>query len=108
MTRNARSHDFVIPVRAQRMLAVTMTACALGMPALVDAQTAQPAPAKAAAQDMAAVESAFKRADANGDGKLNKAEAAAIPTVAAKFDELDKDRDGQLSLAEFAAGYTAA
>jgi hypothetical protein len=52
-------------------------------------------------------EAAFKRADANGDGKLSKEEAARLPAIAAKFDELDKDKDGALSMSEFMAGYEA-
>jgi hypothetical protein len=63
--------------------------------------TAQQAPAASAG------EAAFKRADANGDGKLSKEEAARLPAIAAKFDELDKDKDGTLSLSEFMAGYEA-
>ncbi|TXC67584.1 hypothetical protein FSC37_20500 [Piscinibacter aquaticus] len=54
-----------------------------------------------------AVEAAFAKADANGDGKITKVEAAKMPEIAAKFDALDKDKDGSLSLAEFAAGYPA-
>ena len=55
-----------------------------------------------------AAEAAFTKADANGDGKVSKDEAAKLPAIAAKFDMLDKDKDGSLTLAEFAAGYTAA
>jgi Ca2+-binding EF-hand superfamily protein len=54
------------------------------------------------------VEAAFARADANGDGKLSKEEAARLPAISAKFAQLDKDKDGSLSPAEFAAGVTAA
>lgn len=35
--------------------------------------------------------------DANGDGVITKAEAAAFPRLAARFDELDKNKDGKLS-----------
>ena len=45
-------------------------------------------------------EIAFMRADANGDGKLSKAEAVRLPAVASKFDALDKDKDGMLSMGE--------
>jgi nucleoid-associated protein YgaU len=61
----------------------------------------------AAQQATSPAEAAFKRADANGDGKLSKEEAARLPAIAAKFDELDKDKDGALSMSEFMAGYEA-
>ncbi|WP_256646680.1 EF-hand domain-containing protein [Thermomonas paludicola] len=35
--------------------------------------------------------------DANGDGVITKAEAAAFPRLAGKFDQLDADKDGKLS-----------
>jgi hypothetical protein len=52
-------------------------------------------------------EIAFMRADANGDGKLSKAEAARLPAVASKFDALDKDKDGMLSMSEYMAAFEA-
>lgn len=58
-----------------------------------------------AAGGASTADSAFKRADANSDGKLSKEEAASMPTVAAKFQDLDKDKDGSLSLTEFMSGY---
>jgi Ca2+-binding EF-hand superfamily protein len=60
-----------------------------------------------AAKDKALVESAFTKADANGDGKLSRDEVAKLPAIGAKFDALDKDKDGVLSLEEFAAGFIA-
>ena len=40
----------------------------------------------------------FRRADADGDGALTRAEAAeGLPRVAAKFDLLDANRDGRLT-----------
>ena len=68
---------------------------------------AQNAAAPKGAQDRAAIEAAFTRADANADGKLSKEEVARMPAIAAKFSELDKDKDGFLSVDEFAAGYSA-
>ncbi|SOD57610.1 EF hand [Pseudoxanthomonas wuyuanensis] len=38
--------------------------------------------------------------DANGDGFIDRAEAAAHPRLAAMFDELDKNKDGKLSADE--------
>lgn len=60
------------------------------------------------AVDPAAAQAAFKKADANGDGKLSKDEAAKVPKIASMFDRLDQNKDGALDLAEFSAGYTAA
>ena len=75
-----------------------VAAAALALPTAGAAQTAAPAP-------NAAAEAAFKRADANADGKLSKDESARLPSIAAKFDELDKDKDGFLSMGEFMAGF---
>lgn len=50
---------------------------------------------------------AFKKADANADGKLSKTEAAALPAIASRFDELDMDKDTFLSMGEFSAGLAA-
>ena len=72
------------------------TALAFGLPAF-----GQPA---APGADAAA---AFKKIDTDGDGKLSKAEAAALPAISARFDELDADRDTFLSMAEFSAGLAA-
>ncbi|MCW5664940.1 MAG: EF-hand domain-containing protein [Piscinibacter sp.] len=64
--------------------------------------------AQTAAADPAAAQAAFKKADANGDGKLSKDEAAKLPKIASMFDTLDQNKDGALDLAEFSAGFTAA
>ena len=66
-----------------------------------------PAAAEPSATGRAALEAAFTRADANGDGSLSREEAARMPAIAARFDELDKNKDSVLSLEEFAAGATA-
>ena len=104
MTRQIRSLDTSMLQCAQRIGAVTLASLALGTPMLAHAQTAGPAVQQAAAGDKAASD-AFKRADANQDGKLSKEEAARMPAIAAKFDELDKDKDGALTMDEFMAGY---
>ena len=54
-----------------------------------------------------AVEAAFTKADANGDGKVSKDEAAKLPAIATKFDALDKDKDGMLSMGEFMTAFEA-
>lgn len=43
----------------------------------------------------------FRQLDANGDGWLSQAEAAAGREVAAGFPKADANRDGRLSFAEF-------
>jgi Ca2+-binding EF-hand superfamily protein len=57
------------------------------------------------AKDIAAMDSAFMRADSNNDGSLSPQEASRMPAIAAKFSELDKNSDGVLSKAEFGVGY---
>ena len=64
----------LIPVAAAAVIAVTM-AMTGATPAHAQAQ--QPA-----AQAAGTAQAAFKRADANGDGKLSKEEAARLPAVA--------------------------
>ena len=50
---------------------------------------------------------AFKKADKNNDGTLDKKEAKAMPHVAKNFDAIDTDHDGTVSLDEVHA-YMAA
>ena len=38
--------------------------------------------------------------DVNGDGAIDRAEAAGVPRLAAKFDQLDSNRDGKLDAGE--------
>jgi hypothetical protein len=94
-----------------RSVALTAAFAAM-LPLAALAQTAQPKqPTQpgGAGQAPAATtpEVAFMRADADGDGKLSKAEAARIPQVAAKFDAIDKDKDGMLSMGEYMAAFEA-
>lgn len=85
------------------LIRFTLATACTGFAAATLAQTAT-APAPDAKARMA-VEAAFTKADANGDGKVTKDEAAKLPEISAKFEALDKDKDGALTLAEFAAGY---
>lgn len=85
------------------LIRFTLATACTGYAAATLAQTAA-APAPDAKARMA-VEAAFAKADANGDGKVSKDEAAKMPEMSAKFDALDRDKDGVLTLAEFAAGY---
>jgi hypothetical protein len=84
-------------------LATLTAALAIALPLTVLAQQAQPGQQPAAATP----EVAFMRADANGDGKLSKAEAVRLPGAASKFDALDKDKDGMLSMGEYMAAFEA-
>ncbi len=57
----------------------------------------------AAEQPGARLEAAFKKADADNDGTLTKAEAKSMPRVAKNFDAIDADKDGTVSLDEIRA-----
>jgi Ca2+-binding EF-hand superfamily protein len=50
-----------------------------------------------AAAPAAQQKTAPQRLDANGDGVVDRQEAAARPWLAQRFDELDKNKDGKLS-----------
>jgi hypothetical protein len=67
--------------------------------ARAQAAPAQPTPNAVAANRQA--ETAFLRADTNGDGKLSRQEAERLPAIAAHFDQLDTNHDQFLSLEEF-------
>src|SRR5690606_25233738 len=59
------------------------------------AVAASPTPSKPAAPRM----------DANGDGLVDRQEAAAHPDLLQRFDELDKNKDGKLSREEMPRRY---
>jgi Ca2+-binding EF-hand superfamily protein len=92
------------PLYAMAIVPVVAMGLAVGAYAQSD-----PAPLEqpVAARDKALVESAFTKADANGDGRITRDEAAKLPSIGTKFDALDKDKDGVLSLEEFATGLIA-
>jgi hypothetical protein len=107
----ARSYDSHLLHRARRIIALSTAAFALAGGAM--AQTGgQDGGAKMPSNEpdsaATAVQGAFKRMDANKDGKLTKDEVKRNPTVSAKFDSWDQDKDGALSAEEFNAGYGAA
>jgi hypothetical protein len=88
-----------------KTLRLASLSIALGGAVPIGALAQQAEPAQPAAPGTSATELAFKRADANADGKLSKAEAARLPTVGPKFDMLDKDKDGALTMAEYMAAF---
>ena len=45
----------------------------------------------------------LKAADTDGDGKISRAEAAALPRLAKHFDEIDTNKDGFLTKEELKA-----
>ncbi|MGH8026994.1 MAG: EF-hand domain-containing protein [Pseudoxanthomonas sp.] len=58
------------------------------------AATTTPAPSAPAADGQQAPRA---KLDSNGDGGVDRAEAAQHPRLAGKFDELDKNKDGKLT-----------
>src|SRR4051794_12646725 len=79
------------------MLKLTFLAASLAAVALVVA------PCVARAEQHGKVEAAFKKADKDNDGTLDKNEAKAMPRVAKNFDAIDADKDGTVSLDEIKA-----
>jgi hypothetical protein len=51
-----------------------------------------------------AATTAFNRADADKDGKLNEKEAEQLPAISQRFKQLDADQSGALSPTEFEKG----
>ena len=53
--------------------------------------------------DTGKLDAAFKAADKDNDGTLDKEEAKAMPRVAKNFDAIDTDHDGTVSMDEIHA-----
>jgi hypothetical protein len=83
----------------------TVLALGVALPLVALAQTQPAQPGQQPTQSTPEI--AFMRADANGDGKLSKTEAARLPQVAQKFDALDKEKDGALSMGEYMTAFEA-
>ena len=65
-------------------------------------------PEKCRAEMQAQREQRFKRADANGDGRLTRAEAEkGMPAVARNFDRIDANQDGVVTINELEAARKA-
>jgi Ca2+-binding EF-hand superfamily protein len=75
--------------RSRALLALALSAALASTVAI--AQQATPA---------ATPEAMHQRLDANGDGAIDKAEAAKAPRLAQQFDQLDKNHDGRLGADE--------
>ena len=56
----------------------------------------------------ARLETLFKKADVNNDGKLTREEAKAMPRVLKNFDIIDTDQDGTVTLEEIRAAMAKA
>ena len=74
-----------------------LTAVALGSAALLAIAAPEGRDARGALQDR------IKQADTNGDGMLNRAEAAALPRILKHFDEIDTNHDNQITADELRA-----
>jgi Ca2+-binding EF-hand superfamily protein len=74
-----------------------LTAVALGSAALIAVAAPEGREARGAMQDR------IKQADTNGDGMLNRAEAAALPRILKHFDEIDANHDNQITADELRA-----
>jgi Ca2+-binding EF-hand superfamily protein len=74
-----------------------LTAVALGSAAVIAVAAPEGREARGAMQDR------IKQADTNGDGMLNRAEAAALPRILKHFDEIDTNHDNQISADELRA-----
>jgi EF hand len=99
---------------SRALIIATATAWSMGV-AAQGAQPAQPSqpsqpaqPGTPSAQQPGtavspAMQAAFKRADADGDGKISRDEAAKAGMAADKFGALDKNGDGMLDIVEFSS-----
>ncbi len=65
-------------------------------------------PEKCRAEAQARTQERFKKADANGDGRLSREEAdKGMPAVARNFDRIDANKDGAVTVQELEAARKA-
>lgn len=69
-------------------------------PSPADAPTDQPA-----APHHGEMRERFRKADANGDGRLSSAEAQALPRLAKHFEQIDANHDGFVTRDEMRAAH---
>ncbi len=69
------------------------------------AQPGSAAPAPAAPPRHGDAKQRFLDADGNGDGKLSRDEAQAMPRLAKHFDDVDGNRDGYITRDELRAAH---
>ena len=81
------SHSRALPALALAAVLVSAGACA-----------------QQASSPSTSTDAPRQRLDANGDGVIDKAEAANAPRLAKKFDQLDANHDGRLSADELPHG----
>jgi len=98
LNAHASSADRDLKAMEGTMLKLTVLAASLTAAALVFA----PSVARAEHHD-GNLEAAFKKADKDKDGTLDKEEAKSMPRVAKNFDAIDTDKDGTVSLDEIHA-----
>ena len=79
---------------------ILIGALALSVGVAVSAQTPPEQPKGDRAHKM---HERMKAADKDGDGKISRAEAAALPRIAKHFDEIDTNKDGFLTKEELQA-----
>lgn len=84
--------------------AATAQAQSQSQGSVLQASMPQPAPRLAHNGALQQANTAFDRADANGDGRLSREEAQRLPAVAERFDGIDSDGDRALSREEFQRG----
>lgn len=71
----------------------------LGVAGVAYAQNTRPSNAAATDRDVSA---AFREADKNADGYLNREEALVMPSVSTNFEQIDTNKDNNISLDELA------
>lgn len=91
--------------RCLLLFSALLSGAALAAAPAPDAGAASTPPqATAAAAPAPALAAAFKRADTDQDGRLNREEAEHFPALAMRFDQIDTSHDQFISFDEFIQG----